>query len=66
LRQDLPHVRLEILPAVAEQVRRGGGGREHPGHDVIYRLLDGSLVGHGHRLRGQEPDLPEHLVLAAG
>jgi len=54
-----------VLSAVVEEVRRGRGGGKHPGHDVIDGLLDGFVIGHGHRLGGQEPGLLEHLVLAA-
>jgi hypothetical protein len=47
-------------------VRRGRGGREYPGHDVIGGSLDGSLIGHGHRFSGQEAGLLEHCVLTVG
>src|SRR6266496_1285213 len=50
LRQDLLHVCFIVVPAVAEQVRRGRGGRKYPGYDVIGGSLDDSLIGHGHRL----------------
>ena len=66
MRQDLPQVSFIVLLAIAEEVRRGRGGREHPGHDVIDGSLGGSLIGHGHRLSRQEPGLPEYPVLTVG
>jgi hypothetical protein len=65
LREDLPHVGLVVLTTVAEQMRRACGGREHPGHDVIGGLFDGSLIGHDHRLGRQEARLLEYSVLTA-
>ena len=64
--QDLPQVGLVVMAAVAEQVRRGRGGREHPRHELIGGLLDGSPIGHRHRLGRQESGPQEYLVLTAG
>ena len=54
------------MAAVAEQVRRGRGGREHPRHELVGGLLDGSPIGHRHRLGRQESGPPEYLVLTGG